>query len=321
MTVVTFPSARIRDLVGPVPSGTRAGLWDLRSAPEGVSIDEIEMVVVPHYVSGRRLARLADLPSLRIVQLPSAGYEHALPHVPDGVVLANGRGVHDDATAELALGLLLAAQRGIPGFVRAQDERRWLIPPPAPSLADRRVLILGQGSIGQAIESRLLPFKVELTRVASRPRTELRRGADGTPQEVTVHGVGDLPGLLPDAEIVILILPLTAATRCLADAAFLAAMPDGALLVNVARGGIVDTDALLGELNAGRLRAALDVTDPEPLPPEHPLWGAPNVLIAPHQGGNATTADPRTADLVRAQLRALAEGRELMNVVRAGGPA
>lgn len=316
MTVVTFPTSGMRDLAGELPPGVRAGIWDLRGDPQGVALQDVEMVVVPHYCSQRRLARLREAPNLRVVQLPSAGYEHVLRHVPDGVLLANGRGIHDAATAELALGLILAVQRGIPGFVEAQQRTEWRIPPTAPSLADRTVLLIGQGSVGRAIEDRLLPFEVELLRVASRGRTETRTGPDGRSVQVRVHGREDLPDLLPRAQIVVLILPLTEESTHLVDARFLAQLPDGALLVNMARGRVVDTGALLAELSSGRLRAALDVTDPEPLPTDHPLWRAPNVLISPHQGGNATTADPRTADLVRRQLQALAEGGELVNVVR-----
>lgn len=317
MLVVSFPSIEVQRLAGPLPAGVRAGVWDLRSDPVGVELDELEMVVIPHYMSdSRSWQRLATLPRLRLVQLPSAGYEHALPYIPPGVMLANGRGVHDDATSELALALILAAQRGLDEFMRAQAQGVWLHKI-HPSLADRRVVVIGQGAIGQAICSRLEPFRVDLVRVASMARTITMTGPDGSAREVAVRGVAELPGLLPEAEIVVLIVPLTQATTRLVDADFLALLPDGALLVNVARGAVVDTDALLAELESGRLRAALDVTDPEPLPPEHPLWRAPGVIITPHQGGHATTANPRTAALVRAQIEAIIAGRDLVNLVGA----
>ena len=186
-----------------------------------------------------------------MVQTLTAGVDHIRDAIPPGVVLCNGRGIHDTSTAELALALVLASLRGIPEFVRAQDRHDW-IQGPRPSLADTTVLILGYGQIGAAIEARLLPFEVRVVRVA-------RRARDG------VHPVSALPGLLPEADVVVVIVPGTAQTAHLVDAGFLARMKHGALLVNMARGGVVDTDALVEALHAGRVRAALDVTDPEPL--------------------------------------------------------
>ncbi len=132
-----------------------------------------------------------------------------------------------------------------------------------------------------------------------------------------MHAMGELPDLLPTVDAVVVIVPLTPSTAGLVDAQFLAALPDGALLVNMARGKVVDTDALLAELGSGRLRAALDVTDPEPLPADHPLWDAPNLVITPHVGGFTDATDPRFAALLRRQLTELAAGREPINVVRA----
>ncbi len=180
--------------------------------------------------------------------------------------LCNARGVHEASTAELALALTLASLRGIPGFVRAQQQERWQ-GDFHPALADRSVLIVGYGAIGSAIEDRLTPF--ELTRVARVARSA-RTTARGP-----VHQLAELPALLPEADVVILSTPLNETTRHLVDAEFLARMKDGALLVNVARGPVVDTKALLAELESGRITAALDVTDPEPLPQGHPLWHAP----------------------------------------------
>ncbi|MGK5531699.1 2-hydroxyacid dehydrogenase [Streptomyces sp. URMC 129] len=267
------------------------------------------------YLKGTEVAvrPLARMTGVRVVQTLTAGVDHmlpALPLLPSGAQLCNAGELHNTSTAELALALILAAQRGIPGAVRAQAEERWS-PAFRPSLADRRVLLVGYGGIGAAIEERLLPFDVaEVIRVASRPRTAPRG---------PVHGIGELPGLLPRAEVVVLATPLTEATRGLAGADFLARMPDGALLVNVARGPVVDTGALLAELASGRLRAALDVTDPEPLPPGHPLWHAPGVLITPHVGGPSTAFHPRAARLLRAQLARFAAGEPLRYVVATGG--
>ncbi|HET9500656.1 MAG TPA: 2-hydroxyacid dehydrogenase [Marmoricola sp.] len=245
-------------------------------------------------------ALFAQMTSLRVVQLPSAGYEHVEPHLPAGVTLCNGRGLHDAATAEWVVALVLAGLRDLPSYVHAQGEQRWTHRTQSTSLADSTVLILGYGSIGQALHRRLEPFECTVVPVASRAR-------DG------VHGVAALEQLLPGADVVVVLTPLNEQTRGLVDAAFLARMRDGALLVNVARGGVVDTAALLAE--GGRIRAALDVTDPEPLPPGHPLWTAPDVLVTPHVAGGTTALLPRLRALLRAQLDRFAAGRELLNRV------
>lgn len=302
MLTVSVPDgdllARLADL------GDRVELveWDL-TAPLPVDVAaRVEVVVIGHYwVKPDRYARLADLPNLRVVQLPSAGFEHALPHVPPGITLCNGRGVHSAGTAELAVALVLAAQRGLVDAAHAMGAGRWHNPQ-LHSLADRRVLVVGDGSVAAAVRARLEPFEVMLTRVA-------RTSRDG------VHAIDELDRLLPDADVVVLTVPLDATTRHLLDARRLALLPDGALVVNVARGAVVDTQALLAELTAGRLRAGLDVTDPEPLPPDHPLWHAPGVLITAHQGGNTDATYPRVAGLVRRQLETLLAGAEPLNVV------
>ncbi|MGH8870318.1 MAG: 2-hydroxyacid dehydrogenase [Actinomycetes bacterium] len=262
---------------------------------------------VPSYMgAGPVVEKYAGrMPSLRVVQTLTAGVDDVLAHVPDGVTLCNARGVHDASTAELTLGLILASQRGIDDFARAHTTGTWLHGR-RPSLADRTVLLVGYGAVAGAVERRLAGFEVDVLRAARTPR-------EG------VAGMEALPELLPSADVVVLTVPLTEETRGLADAAFLARMKDGALLVNVARGPVVDTDALLGETTAGRLRAALDVTDPEPLPPDHPLWRAPGVLVSPHVGGNSTAFLPRAYRLLSDQLRRYAAGEPLANVV--AGPA
>ncbi|HWC23487.1 MAG TPA: 2-hydroxyacid dehydrogenase [Flexivirga sp.] len=285
--------------------GIEAVLWDMKDAPPR---DDIALVVPPYMGNPKRLARLAELPQLRAVQLVTAGFEHAVPYLPDGVVLANGRGIHDTSTAELAVGLAIAAQRGIPESVRAQGDGEWLRLAGMPSLADRDALIIGYGSIGVAIAKRLLAMEVSVTAVASTAR-------DGDDLVERVHGIDELPELLPDHDVVFLILPLTETTHHLVDAKFLARMPRNSLLVNVARGGIVDTDALVEACAAGQVRAALDVTDPEPLPPEHPLWRTDGVLITPHVGGATTAFEPRALRLLRGELAQFAAGAPLRNVV------
>jgi len=235
------------------------------------------------------------------VQTLTAGVDHIRSVLPEGVVLCNGRGIHDTSTAELALTLILASLRGIPEFVRAQDTGRWR-PERRAALADKRVLIVGYGQIGAAIEARVLPFEAEVVRVARRARPG-------------VHPIEELPSLVPDADVVVLIVPSTEATRHLVDAAFLDRMRTGALLVNVARGSVVDHDALATALHQGRVRAALDVTDPEPLPDGHPLWSAPHLLITPHVGGASSAMWPRAYRVVREQLERYAAGDELANQV------
>jgi phosphoglycerate dehydrogenase-like enzyme len=241
------------------------------------------------------------LPQLRLVQLLTAGAEAFAGRLPEGLVLCNARGAHTPSTAEWAVAAALAAQRGLPFFVREQDAGRWSFGTHR-SLVGARVLVVGAGDIGRAIGRMLAGFDVELTYVARTARDGVRPSAD-------------LPDLLPDADVVVLIVPVTPETRGMVDAAFLAAMKDGALLVNAARGVVVDTDALLAELTSGRLRAALDVTDPEPLPAGHPLWSAPGLLLTPHVGGAVPATNARAAAAVTDQIARVLAGRPLENVV------
>ncbi|HOA03792.1 MAG TPA: 2-hydroxyacid dehydrogenase [Dermatophilaceae bacterium] len=307
MRTVTLPGQSWITDVGPV-DGLAMRAWDLSDDLDDPSV----RVVVPPMGTTERLARLAALPGLEVVQLFTAGYDHVLAHLPSGVTLCNAAGVHDASTAEFAVALMLAAQRGIPEFARAQERGEWIGQRAWPALGDRRVLIVGYGRIGRALAARLAPFEVSLTAVASRPRA-------GDDVVERVHGFDELPWLLPHHDIVVLLTPLTDTTRGLADAAFLASMPDGALVVNVARGQVLDTAALLAETATGRLRAALDVTDPEPLPPDHPLWHAPGVLVAPHVGGAGDTFRPRMVRLLREQLTRYAAGAPLLHVVAGPG--
>jgi len=307
MPVISLPDREWIDLVGPV-AGVEMVTWDLVGEPP--RRDEISFVVPPYMVSSP-WQRLSLLPALRVVQLLSAGYETVLPALPAGVKLANAAGVHDASTAELAVTLALSSLRGIPEFVVAQGRSQWLPAQTRTSLADRKVLILGYGGIGVAIARRLSGFEVKLTAVASRAR-------GGDELVSTVHGVDELPVLLPEHDVVILILPLTEATHGLVDRKFLATMRDGALLVNVSRGKVVDTDALVEAAASGRITAALDVTDPEPLPADHPLWHTPGVLISPHTGGVTTAFEPRAVELLREQIAAFVGQRPLRNVVNAG---
>ncbi|MFC7486773.1 2-hydroxyacid dehydrogenase [Knoellia sp. CPCC 206453] len=304
MVVVSFPDPLLRDAVGEIP-GVQAVVWDPTA---GRATDaRIEVVVAPYLGAAKALGAVADLPSCRLVQLQSAGFDGVFEAVPEPIAIANAAGVYDAPTAELALGLTLASLRGIPEAVRSGDRARWAPLGQRTSLADRRVLIVGYGSVGTAIARRFNAFDVSITAVASRARA-------GDDLVDTVHGIDELPALLPAHDVVVVIVPLNDSTHQLVDDGFLAAMPDGALLVNVARGPVADTDALVR--HAGRLRIALDVTDPEPLPDGHPLWTAPDVLITPHAGGNTTALLPRMAELLREQLTRVAAGDAPHHLVR-----
>ncbi|MET8450049.1 2-hydroxyacid dehydrogenase [Streptomyces sp. NPDC005209] len=298
-----------------LPQGPAYRFWD---GGEEFPADpgDCAVYVVPYMKPSELCVRpMARMRSVQVVQTLTAGIDHVQPGLKNlrpGVRLCNARGVHEASTAELTLTLVLASLRGIPDFVRAQDKGEWLSGF-RPALADKTVLIVGYGSIGAAIEDRLTPF--ELARVARVARSE-RTSARGP-----VHPLTELSSLLPQADVVILSTPLTETTRGLVDADFLGRMKDGALLVNVARGPVVDTDALLAELRTGRITAALDVTDPEPLPPGHPLWQAPGVLISPHVGGPSSAFLPRAKRLLVDQLTRFVNREPLRNVILTTGSA
>jgi phosphoglycerate dehydrogenase-like enzyme len=305
MLTVTLPDTDLAERLADLTDRVEFVQWDLLSPLPPDVAERVSVVQIGHYWGDpARWRRLPEAKNLRYVMLPSAGFEHAVPHLWPGVTLCNGRGVHSAGTAELAVGLILASQRGLVAAIDAQRDGRWHNPE-LPSLADRRVLIVGAGSLAEALAARLRPFEVDLTMVG--------RSARGG-----VHGIDELPVLLPRADVVVLTVPYTTETHHLLDAAALAQLPNGALVVNVARGRVVDTEALLAELRTGRLRAALDVTDPEPLPPDHPLWRAPNTIITAHQGGNSSATYPRVAALLRRQLEHLLAGEPPQNVVAVG---
>lgn len=312
--VVSVPHEELAADLGPLPDGVEVVVWGLvpTATPDGVGPaapprDRFDMVVPPYMSMARALARLEGI-EVGLVQSQSIGYDGVADILPAGMRFANAASVHETSTAELAVGLAIAAQRRIDAFAVDTAAGRWA-PEFTQSLADRRVLLLGYGGVGKAVAARLAPFEVELIPVASRARVE-----DGVP----VHGVDQLPTLLPRAEIVVLTLPGGSATKGIVDDAFLSGLPDGALVVNVGRGTLIDTDALVDHVRRGRIRAALDVTDPEPLPEWHPLWSLPGVLITPHVGGASSAMRPRIAKLVRTQIERLAAGEPPLNVVLGG---
>ena len=271
---------------------------------ENSDLSEITFYV-PTYMGGRPALELTKkMPNLKILQMPNAGYDDAIEYIRPGITLCNGKSIHDDSTAELAVGLTIASLRGFPDFVRNQDKSDW-VHVKNKSINDRKIGIIGFGSIGTTIAKMLSGFTVEII-----PFTQ--SGRDNT------IAITDLDKHLPTLDVVILILPLTKESKHLFGAKRLSLMKDGALLVNVARGPIVETDALVKELNLGRITAALDVTDPEPLPKDHPLWRAKGVLISPHVGGNTTAFESRARRLIESQLNLLAEGKPLNNVIVSG---
>ncbi|MCO4253941.1 2-hydroxyacid dehydrogenase [Pseudarthrobacter cellobiosi] len=300
---VSLPSQNLVDALEP-SVGVELFLWDLTGPAPAEQFD----IVVPPYMGGVGALAALDSVDVGLVQSQLIGYDGVEAVLPAGCLFANAAGVHETSTAELALGMIIASQRGIPDFVRNSATGTW-DHRERPSLADRRVLLVGYGGVGKAVEARLLPFETEVTRLASRGRDD-ERGR--------IHGIDSLYEQLPLHDIVVVSVPLSEQTRHLVDTRFLAAMPDGALLVNVARGPVADTEALLLETSSGRLRAALDVTDPEPLPRDHPLWTAPGVLITPHVGGASSAMLPRVARLIRKQIGLLQAGQEPVNVVLGG---
>ncbi len=286
------------DLVG--PDGV-----DMRSPAnfplDSSDLSEITFYVPTYFIGKKGLDYVPEMSHLETLQMPNAGYEDALPYLRPGMTLCNATGVHDASTAELAVGLAIAARRGFPQFMSNQsnaiwDHRRWT------SFSDSKIGIIGYGSIGQQIARNLSGFEVEVTGFSKSGRAGSKL-------------ISELDEYLPNLDIVILILPLNPESQHLFDARRLALMKDGALIVNVARGPIIETNALVAELNSGRLFAALDVTDPEPLPSDHPLWHAKNVLILPHVGGDTTAFEPRCQKLVRDQLELLATGKSLRNII------
>jgi len=274
----------------------------------------VEMMVLGPEFADDVPAIFEHLPGLRVVQSFSAGVDYLLPLIPPGVTLCSASGVHDASVSEWVVGAIIAMRRRLPEFIELQRRAEWvrdLAEPdqfsnhPIDDLEGRSVVVLGYGSIGRALASRLAGFGVRVAGVAQHARSDAV-----TPES--------LPPLLPEADVVVDLLPLTPVTRKVVDAEFLSQMKAGALFVNAGRGGTVDTDALLEALKTGRIRAALDVTDPEPLPADHPLWKEPNVLITPHIAGTVARWERRAYRFAGEQIRRYAAGQPLLGVQPAG---
>jgi phosphoglycerate dehydrogenase-like enzyme len=259
------------------------------------------VVVVGYENAAATGARFGELRDLRLIQTLNAGYEQWLPLLPDGVMLSNGRGAHGGSSAEWAVAALLAIYRDLRLFDVQQSQGIWR-EKNTETLIGKRVVVLGAGDLAVNLASRLAPFEAEVTLVGRRARPG-------------IHALEDIDGLLPSADIVVAMLPGNESTHRVINAEFLAKLRDGTVVVNVGRGGSVDTDALLTELTSGRLRAALDVTDPEPLPAGHPLWSAPGLLLTPHVAGSTAGAWERAWAVAMHQIEVFASGGRPPNLV------
>ncbi|NYF10061.1 phosphoglycerate dehydrogenase-like enzyme [Leifsonia sp. AK011] len=298
--VVAVPSEAIRERVGTLP-GAEVVVWDIGDAPFDRHID---LLLARYFLPAQALAGLSP-EAVSVVQSQSLGYDEVADHLPAGITFCNAVGVHEASTAELAVALTLAARRGFPAFRDAQVKGAWEHTR-QPGLQRSNVVLIGVGGVGAATARRLAPFDVSVALVARTAReSELGR----------VHGMDELPALLPEADIVIIAVPLTDDTRGLVGDDLLQHLRPGALVVNVSRGAVIDTGALVRAVSDRGILAALDVTDPEPLPSDHPLWSLPGVLITPHVGGDTGAMDHHVDVLLRAQVERLAQGLPPLHVV------
>ena len=301
---ISFPTQELIDAVGPIPENLKAVLWDLENDPE-TPLEDIDIAILPYMASPQTLENVRKAPNVKVVQTQTTGFDGMIDLIGDRADINTAAGVHAAATAEMALGLAIASLRGFPQSVRDQQQGRWN-PQQWPGLADRTVGLVGVGGIGEEIRKRLEPFEVNLLRFGSTARTD---------EHGEVFATSELAARAPEIEVLILIVPLNDSTRHLVDAQLLAKLPDGATVINVARGPVVDTDAIVAEVASGRLNMASDVFDPEPLPAGHPLWQHPNALVIPHNGGNTKAFFPRMVKLLKKQVQAWAAGNDGENLV------
>lgn len=301
---ISFPTQDLIDAVGPIPENLQAVLWDLEHDP-AVPLEDIDIAILPYMSNPRTLENVRKASNVKVVQTQTTGFDGMIDLIGDRADINTAAGVHAAATAEMALGLAIASLRGFPQSVRDQQQGRWN-PQQWPGLADRTVGLVGVGGIGEEIRKRLEPFEVDLLRFGSTARTD---------EHGEVFATSQLAARAPEIEVLILIVPLNDSTQHLVDAQLLAKLPDGATVINVARGPVVDTDAIAAEVVSGRLNMASDVFDPEPLPADHPLWQHPNALVIPHNGGNTKAFFPRMVKLLKKQVQAWAAGNDGENLV------
>jgi phosphoglycerate dehydrogenase-like enzyme len=284
----------------PVPQG-----WRLVSAPVDTlsNSDLTEITIyVPTYMGGKKsLDPISDLTNLKTVQLLTAGYEDVIPFMRNQLMLCNARGIHDFSTSELALSLMLAHFKNHREFAHSQNQGSWNHKTTG-STYGKEIAIIGAGSVAQRLKSMLAPFECTVTMFGQSARAG-------------VEAISTVQATVGNFDCVVLLVPLTSSTHNLVDAAFLKAMKDGALLVNVARGPVVNTDALCAELASRRLFAALDVTDPEPLTNGHPLWSYENCTVVPHVGGDSTAFEPQARAFLSEQFQRIAQGNQPINII------
>lgn len=298
--LIWVPAAWVADGLAGLP-GTDVEIVEPDGTALPASAADVEFYVPSFFPTAPVGEAMLRMPRLRVVQTLTAGVDKLRPYVPEGAILCNARGAHDASTAEWVVAAMLAVIRQFPFFTMEQAAGRWSYQPTG-ELAEKTVLIVGYGAIGAAVERRLAGFEVAVLKVARSPRPG-------------VSGLADLPSLLPAADVVVMLVPFTPETAGMVDGEFLALMKDGALLINAARGPVVVTEALCAELASGRLRAALDVTDPEPLPPGHQLWTLPGVFFTPHVAASTPVSAQRAVRLVREQAQAYLRGDPLRNVI------
>jgi phosphoglycerate dehydrogenase-like enzyme len=321
MLRIGYPAKLTAELMHDFPTEV-----ELIPLPDGLDHNIEIDVWIPDPYSTRAMRIWPRLSGVRLILSLMAGTEWIPGVAGPHVTICNAHGAHNISTAEWTLSAILATLKYFPLYLDVQHSGVWkrrfeasahyahitgdarpLYPPVMlEELTGKTVLLVGCGAIGKQIERMLAPFSVDLTRVARTARTS-----------PPVHAVSKLDSLLPQADIVILILPHTAESHKLIGRRQLSLMRQGTLLVNAARGPIVDTDALVDALNAGHIRAALDVTDPEPLPEGHPLWNCPNLLLTPHVAGSSPQFAPRSLRTAADELHRYMAGEPLHNVVQA----
>lgn len=284
------------------PADVKLTIGDDLADVNPLDLADAEFVVLPYMGSAiSDEEAISRMTNVKIIHTLTAGFNTIAPLVPNGVTLCNLSGVHDAGTAEMAVLLMLSSMRRMPEVQHAQDRREW-IHLWGTSPAEKTVLLIGYGGVGKAVESRLIGFECAVIPVATHARDH-------------VHAISELDDLIPSADIIFLTVPLNDETEGLIDARRIAMMKPGTLLVNVARGPVVNTEALLNALHSGHISAALDVTDPEPLPADHPLWTAPNTVIAPHIGADNDVLEPRARRRMHGQFDLWLAGKPLESVV------